>query len=139
MDSLEHYKIILVLPSSATDLVVTYLPAVRGMRASTLSLHKIHKRQVQPDKCYRISTTYTQCNTSKGATASFHLPHRNTMRSILAAAVLAGGLLGSVSAHDHHEETVNKQEPFVGWTQEDLDAKWGTDVCLSTEINGFCD
>lgn len=54
------------------------------------------------------------------------------MRSTLAAAVLAGGLLGSVSAHDHHEEVVNTQEPFVGWTQEDLDAKWGTDVCSTT-------
>jgi agmatinase len=61
------------------------------------------------------------------------------MRPTLAAAVLAGGLLGSASAHDHHDETVNSQEPFVGWTQEDLDAKWGTDVCSTSAINDFCD
>ncbi len=24
--------------------------------------------------------------------------------------------------------TEHTQEPFVGWTQDDLDAKWGTDV-----------
>lgn len=61
------------------------------------------------------------------------------MRSALAAAVLAGGLLRSGAAHDHHDETVNTQEPFVGWTQEDLDAKWGTDVCEATSIDAFCD
>jgi len=31
-------------------------------------------------------------------------------------------------AHEH-DETDAYPEPFVGWTQEDLDAKWGTDVC----------
>lgn len=61
------------------------------------------------------------------------------MRSALAAVVLAGGLLRFSSAHDHHDEIVNTQEPFVGWTQEDLDAKWGTDVCSTTSMNGFCD
>ena len=30
-------------------------------------------------------------------------------------------------AHEH-DETDAYPEPFVGWTQEDLDAKWGTDV-----------
>jgi hypothetical protein len=100
---------------------------------------KIHKRQVQPDKCYRISTAYTHGNTIKGPFTSFYLSYSNKMRSTLAAAVLASGLLGSVSAHDHHDDIVNPQEPFVGWTQEDLDAKWGTDVCSTIPINGFCD
>ena len=26
------------------------------------------------------------------------------------------------------EDSTGYQEPFVGWTKEDLDAKWGTDV-----------
>ena len=30
-------------------------------------------------------------------------------------------------AHDEDHNT-GYQEPFVGWTKEDLDAKWGTDV-----------
>lgn len=59
------------------------------------------------------------------------------MRSALAAAVLAGGLLRSGAAHEHHDEAVKTQEPFVGWTQEDLDAKWGTDVCLTTSVDAF--
>ena len=121
---------------------VTYLPAVRGMRASTKRHYiKIHKWQVQPDSCYRkgISLTYTQCNVSRGFLSSSHLPYRNTMRSALAAAVLAGGLLRSSSAHDHHEDIVNTQEPFIGWTQQDLDAKWGTDVCSTTLNYAFCD
>jgi hypothetical protein len=38
--TLQDYTVLL-LPSSAIDLVVTYLPAVRGMRAaSTPALHK---------------------------------------------------------------------------------------------------
>ena len=31
------------------------------------------------------------------------------------------------TAHDG-DETAGYQEPFVGWTKEDLDAKWGIDV-----------
>lgn len=54
------------------------------------------------------------------------------MRSALAAAVLASGFWKHGAAHDHHEGIVNKQEPFIGWTQEDLDAKWGTDVRHAT-------
>ena len=40
-----------------------------------------------------------------------------------------------------HEDgsNIGYQEPFVGWTKEDLDAKWGTDVSLMSfkwfEIN----
>jgi hypothetical protein len=30
-------------------------------------------------------------------------------------------------AHDH-VDAAGYQEPFIGWTQADLDAKWGTDV-----------
>ncbi|KAM0723051.1 hypothetical protein Q7P37_001250 [Cladosporium fusiforme] len=48
------------------------------------------------------------------------------MRLPLAAAILSGGLSSLVGAHDHHSEE-SYAEPFVGWTQEDLDAKWGTD------------
>jgi agmatinase len=54
------------------------------------------------------------------------------MRSTLATAFLASGLVKFGIAHDHHEEIIQTQEPFVGWTQEDLDAKWGTDVCSTT-------
>jgi agmatinase len=61
------------------------------------------------------------------------------MRSTLAAAVLASGLLKLGAAHDQHEETIKTQEPFVGWTQEDLDAKWGTDVCSMTSTGNTCD
>lgn len=44
------------------------------------------------------------------------------------ACVTAVALLSALTtAHDHTEDT-GYQEPFVGWTQEDLDAKWGTDV-----------
>lgn len=71
---LRKSKLILLLPSSVIDLVslVTYLTAVRGMRAPTTRHYiKIHKRQVQPDNCYRISTTYTQCTTNRGSSASF--------------------------------------------------------------------
>ena len=35
--------------------------------------------------------------------------------------------VGLVAAHEH-DEAAGYQEPFVGWTKEDLDAKWGTDV-----------
>jgi hypothetical protein len=37
-------------------------------------------------------------------------------------------LTAAVVAHDHGD-IANTQEPFVGWSKEDLDAKWGTDVC----------
>lgn len=30
--------------------------------------------------------------------------------------------------HHQHDEVENTNEPFIGWTKEDLDAKWGTDV-----------
>jgi agmatinase len=60
------------------------------------------------------------------------------MRPTLAVAVLAGGLLRSAAAHDHHDEIAHTQEPFIGWTQEDLDAKWGTDVCSTNPISIFC-
>lgn len=44
--------------------------------------------------------------------------------------VLVSLALASVAAaHAGHDHTVDSQKPFVGWTQEDLDAKWGTDVC----------
>ncbi|KAI7031889.1 hypothetical protein KC352_g47406, partial [Hortaea werneckii] len=32
--------------------------------------------------------------------------------------------------HAHHD-TEDPQEPFIGWTKEDLDAKWGTDYGFS--------
>ena len=32
--------------------------------------------------------------------------------------------------HVHHD-TEDPQEPFIGWTREDLDAKWGTDVSIA--------
>lgn len=50
------------------------------------------------------------------------------MRLQLAAAVFSSGLWSLAGAHDHHSNE-GYAEPFVGWTQEDLDAKWGTDVC----------
>lgn len=36
-------------------------------------------------------------------------------------------LIASVSAHED-DRNAGYQEPFVGWTKEDLDAKWGVDV-----------
>jgi agmatinase len=52
------------------------------------------------------------------------------MRSTLATLVLATGLTSLVAAHGQHDHdhVVDTKEPFIGWTQEDLDAKWGTDV-----------
>lgn len=47
------------------------------------------------------------------------------------AATALSGLLAIVAlsaAHGDDAEHVDSQEPFIGWTQEDLDAKWGTDV-----------
>ena len=56
--------------------------------------------------------------------------------SVFSAAAFAV-LFQSVAAHE--AETEAYQEPFVGWTQEDLDAKWGTDVCHPNNgINDGC-
>ena len=49
------------------------------------------------------------------------------MLLLLLAAAFAS-LSGLATAHIV-AETEHTQEPFVGWTQDDLDAKWGTDVC----------
>ena len=46
---------------------------------------------------------------------------------IPAAIWVASGLSSLAAAHSH-AEAEDTLEPFVGWTQEDLDAKWGTDV-----------
>lgn len=55
------------------------------------------------------------------------------MRSV--GCVIAVVLLSTlITAHEHVEDT-GYQEPFVGWTQEDLDAKWGTDVCSMLNYN----
>ncbi|KAK4560434.1 hypothetical protein LTR86_005630 [Recurvomyces mirabilis] len=45
--------------------------------------------------------------------------------SVLCGAVAS--LFRLASAHVHAEAAEAQQEPFVGWTKEDLDAKWGTD------------
>ncbi|KAK3114074.1 hypothetical protein LTR53_007968 [Teratosphaeriaceae sp. CCFEE 6253] len=47
------------------------------------------------------------------------------MRATVLAAALAT-LPGLTVAHEGHEE-VHTQEPFIGWSQDDLNAKWGTD------------
>lgn len=47
-----------------------------------------------------------------------------TTKSLLLASL---SLASFAAAHDHHDEPEDKQKPFVGWTQDDLDAKWGTD------------
>ncbi|KAK1056056.1 hypothetical protein LTR74_015194 [Friedmanniomyces endolithicus] len=47
------------------------------------------------------------------------------MLLLLLAAAFAS-LSGLATAHTA-AETEHTQEPFVGWTQNDLDAKWGTD------------
>jgi len=48
------------------------------------------------------------------------------MRSTNVVIVL--GWLSSLASAHTQGEAINTQQPFVGWTQEDLDAKWGTDV-----------
>lgn len=48
------------------------------------------------------------------------------MRRTAATAAFVA-LLGLTVGHDH-AESVDTQEPFIGWTKDDLDAKWGTDV-----------
>ncbi|KXL44099.1 hypothetical protein M433DRAFT_918 [Acidomyces richmondensis BFW] len=35
--------------------------------------------------------------------------------------------LSRLTASHKHDETIDSKEPFVGWTKDDLDAKWGTD------------
>ncbi|KAK3623221.1 hypothetical protein LTR56_021701 [Elasticomyces elasticus] len=40
--------------------------------------------------------------------------------------VLTAALAALAAAHAGHEDA-GTQEPFVGWTKDDLDAKWGTD------------
>jgi hypothetical protein len=45
---------------------------------------------------------------------------RHLVELLLALAALS-------RAHDH-ADNAGYQEPFIGWTQADLDAKWGTDV-----------
>lgn len=44
-----------------------------------------------------------------------------------------------VAAHDHTERPHSPQEPFIGETKEDLDAKWGTDVSLNYNRSSMCD
>ena len=45
------------------------------------------------------------------------------------ALLQAVATFAALTAAHEHAEHVETQEPFIGWTQEDLDAKWGTDVC----------
>ncbi|EME49276.1 hypothetical protein DOTSEDRAFT_143108 [Dothistroma septosporum NZE10] len=45
---------------------------------------------------------------------------RNSFLAIFAAAALT-------AAHGNHHVSEETQTPFVGWTKDDLDAKWGTD------------
>ena len=40
-----------------------------------------------------------------------------------------------VGTSHESDEAAGYQEPFVGWTKEDLDAKWGTDVSSMSTIN----
>lgn len=47
--------------------------------------------------------------------------------------MLTLGWLSSLASAHAHAEAADTKEPFVGWTKEDLDAKWGTDVCLTKE------
>ena len=35
--------------------------------------------------------------------------------------------IGLALAHTGHDHEAEEQQPFVGWTKDDLDAKWGTD------------
>ncbi|KAF7196443.1 Guanidinobutyrase [Pseudocercospora fuligena] len=35
--------------------------------------------------------------------------------------------IGLAFAHARHDHQAEEQQPFVGWTKDDLDAKWGTD------------
>lgn len=45
-------------------------------------------------------------------------------------------LTGLANAHgDHHHEEEDTQKPFIGWTREDLDAKWGTDVSPTSTVH----
>ena len=51
------------------------------------------------------------------------------MRPVAVAAALTA-LLHPAVAHIS-AEAAGTQEPFVGWSQEDLDSKWGTDASTS--------
>ena len=51
------------------------------------------------------------------------------MKAILR--LLAWGGLSTLASTHGHAEAADPQEPFVRWTQKDLDAKWGTDVCFN--------
>jgi len=44
----------------------------------------------------------------------------------LSFAVVLSALLGLTISHEY-DETIDTQQPFVGWTKDDLNAKWGTD------------
>ncbi|KAK6443260.1 hypothetical protein LTR95_000085 [Oleoguttula sp. CCFEE 5521] len=46
---------------------------------------------------------------------------------LLTAALALGGLSTIANAREEVDTIPKSQEPFVGWTKEDLDAKWGTD------------
>lgn len=39
------------------------------------------------------------------------------------------------TAHIGHDHKDDPQKPFVGWTKDDLDAKWGQDVCFDLAIS----
>lgn len=60
----------------------------------------------------------------------------------MASKILVLGLCAlarfAIAHGDHHHEEENTQEPFIGWTKEDLDAKWGTDVSLTMMPLGRC-
>ncbi|KAF2486829.1 arginase family-domain-containing protein [Neohortaea acidophila] len=43
------------------------------------------------------------------------------------ALVLCAAAVGLTHAHAGHDHVEDTTEPFIGWTKEDLDAKWGTD------------
>jgi len=55
--------------------------------------------------------------------------YRGKMRTVAASAAFAA-FSGLTAAHTY-AEAADAQEPFVGWTKDDLDAKWGTDVRLT--------
>lgn len=61
------------------------------------------------------------------------------MKATYFTSALVGGLSGLVAAHGHHDGLAETQEPFIGWTQEDLDAKWGTDVSPTTRMTMLAD
>lgn len=56
------------------------------------------------------------------------------LHGLLSTLLALSGLIG---AHEH-DEAAGYQEPFVGWTQADLDAKWGIDVSHRPFIDLNC-